>query len=183
MEHAHHRRRNRRNLAASAGALAAVIALLTGCSPDGPAELAQPTPLDGLVVTASYELEPVESRSTTEDEADAATTAHFADSERWPELNIPLLNAAFLDENEESVQVVRLDAGGGPCSTRATRLEALGDAGIRITYEGKEPTGELCAALGVLVVDDFDLPKEVTGRPITVELVGDEISAALLTAR
>lgn len=158
-------------MAVSAGLMAAVLSSLTGCAPDRPAELAQPTPFDGLTAIASYELEPVESRRATEDEIGAARAAWSdADAAGLEPDGIPG-TGALLDEDGARFRVLRIDGGSPECSSVPALVEVMGDAGIRITYEREGWSS--CLAMGFFVVDEFELPREVTGTPITVEIVDD----------
>lgn len=50
-------------------------------------------------------------------------------------------------------------------------MEVVGDAAMRITIGTAPGGGGNCLAFGYTVVDELELPREVTGRPISVELV------------
>lgn len=168
--------RPRRRAAATAAAVLCV-AVLTGCTPAPPEELVRPAPLDGLPVTARYELEPVESRQASKAEARAGFAYHLEAVNEWPDLLTPLGTGAFFNEDETTFHVVRLGSTGLGCSSVPAVLEVMGDAGIRITYES-DKTSFFCTEVS-FVVDEFDVPDDVTEKPVTVELVAE--TPALLT--
>ena len=59
-------------LARAASVALACLALLTGCASGAATDLPLPTPLDGLPVTATYELEPGAPRLATQAEMEEA---------------------------------------------------------------------------------------------------------------
>ncbi len=166
-------------LARAASATLACLALLTGCASSAAMDLPLPTPLDGLPVTATYELEPVAPRLATEAELEGARSlwAEGYETER-EQLGVPH-SAVFLDEGGTLFRVIRISSPDLQCGTAPLTLEVVGDAAMRITIGTAPGGGGSCLNIGHMVVDELELPREVTGRPISVELVENAPSPGL----
>lgn len=166
-------------LARAAGATLACLALLTGCAANAAVKLPLPTPLEGLPLTATYELEPVAPRLATETEREDAQSlwAEGYETER-EQLGIPH-RAVFLDEGGTMFRIIRISSPDLQCGTAPLTLEVVGDAAMRITIGTAPGGGGNCLAIGHTVVDELELPREVTGRPISVELVENVPSPGL----
>ncbi|WP_371029024.1 hypothetical protein [Pseudoclavibacter sp. JSM 162008] len=166
-------------LAKAASATLACLALLTGCASDSVVKLPLPTPLEGLPVPATYELEPVAPRLATNADLEEARSlwAEGYETER-EQLGIPH-RAVFLDEGGTMFRIVRISSPDLQCGTAPLTLEVVGDEAMRITIGTAPGGGGNCLAIGHMVVDELELPREVTGRPISVELVDNIPSPGL----